>query len=417
MTDTALTANLTDAPGEGSGFGGAVLNGGSLEVTGSTLAGNGAPFGAGLFNSGAAGLESSTLSGNGGQYTFARPDAVPKSVSSARGGGIDNSSLFAGPAPPEVDATNVTVSGNSVGQEGGGIYNENAGFSQAPKGAQAPARPTVKLVNATVADNRATQEGEPGPGVFNEPGSGGEVPIFAGLVKAKNTIFALNRQGDTAPVSNCGGQAPESQGHNLEDANTCGLDATPGDGDLVNGDPKLGSLATNGPTGSLGSAFLSHASPPRTHALLDGSAAIDAGDANGCPAKDERGVTRPQRAGCDIGAFERRFPASNPGGPANERPTVGAAGVPRSCAARSTFLLRVDVRGLTRESVRQVDVTVDGRRVKRTTKARFSVRIHVARLSRRRTHTVRVVATDSSGDTARRTRRFARCAAVPRFTG
>jgi hypothetical protein len=49
-----------------------------------------------------------------------------------------------------------------------------------------------------------------------------------------------------------------------------------------------------------------------THALLPGSPAIDAIaeadciDLAGSPvAEDQRGVDRPQGAGCDIGAFER----------------------------------------------------------------------------------------------------------------
>ena len=38
--------------------------------------------------------------------------------------------------------------------------------------------------------------------------------------------------------------------------------------------------------------------------LLSGSSAIDAGNDSLCPAADQRGVTRPQGAHCDIGAFE-----------------------------------------------------------------------------------------------------------------
>jgi hypothetical protein len=54
-------------------------------------------------------------------------------------------------------------------------------------------------------------------------------------------------------------------------------------------DPRLGPLQDNG-------------GPTPTHALLPGSPAIDTSSA--CPATDQRGVTRPQGAGCDIGAFE-----------------------------------------------------------------------------------------------------------------
>jgi hypothetical protein len=44
--------------------------------------------------------------------------------------------------------------------------------------------------------------------------------------------------------------------------------------------------------------------PTLTHALLAGSAAIDAANTTVCPATDQRGVARPQGAGCDVGAFE-----------------------------------------------------------------------------------------------------------------
>ena len=57
--------------------------------------------------------------------------------------------------------------------------------------------------------------------------------------------------------------------------------------------PKLGPLADNG-------------GPTRTHALLQGSPAIDAASTPDCPTTDQRGVVRPQGAACDIGSYERR---------------------------------------------------------------------------------------------------------------
>jgi hypothetical protein len=51
--------------------------------------------------------------------------------------------------------------------------------------------------------------------------------------------------------------------------------------------------------------------PPKTIALLAGSPAINAipeGE-NGCATEittDQRGVSRPQGSGCDIGAFEKK---------------------------------------------------------------------------------------------------------------
>jgi hypothetical protein len=85
-----------------------------------------------------------------------------------------------------------------------------------------------------------------------------------------------------------------SEGHNLEDADTCGLSAT---GDLRGANAGLAGLADNG--------GLTH-----THALQSGSAAIDAADTSSCPATDQRGAARPidgdedRTAVCDVGAYE-----------------------------------------------------------------------------------------------------------------
>ena len=68
----------------------------------------------------------------------------------------------------------------------------------------------------------------------------------------------------------------------IED-NTCSPD--------VSGDPVLLALTDNG-------------GPTETMALGTGSPAIDAGDNGTCESTDQRGVTRPQGAHCDIGAFE-----------------------------------------------------------------------------------------------------------------
>jgi cysteine-rich repeat protein len=73
--------------------------------------------------------------------------------------------------------------------------------------------------------------------------------------------------------------------------------------DITGVDPLLGPLADNG-------------GRTRTHALLPGSPAINAGHpgtpANGdaiCPTTDQRGVVRPVGPACDIGAFELEYAA------------------------------------------------------------------------------------------------------------
>jgi hypothetical protein len=68
-------------------------------------------------------------------------------------------------------------------------------------------------------------------------------------------------------------------------------------------DPQLGALALNAPGST------------ETHALITGSPALDhiPGGVNGCGTEitdDQRGVGRPQVAGCDIGAYEKAEPGT-----------------------------------------------------------------------------------------------------------
>ena len=61
--------------------------------------------------------------------------------------------------------------------------------------------------------------------------------------------------------------------------------------DIIAAAAQIGVLANNG-------------GPTLTHALLAGSPAIDTADSNSSPNIDQRGISRPQGAGPDIGAYE-----------------------------------------------------------------------------------------------------------------
>ena len=172
------------------------------------------------------------------------------------GGGLQNSGTL--------NVTNSTVSGNhATNGNGGGLYWVTPG--------------SIGVLNTTIANNTATTQG----GNIYAGGSANA------SIMLKNTLVA---QG--APT-NCEASI-SSQGHNLESANSCGLNAA---GDKISVNPQLGSLQNNGGT-------------TWTHALLTGSPAIDAGTNSGCPATDQRGVSRPidgnhdGSALCDIGAVE-----------------------------------------------------------------------------------------------------------------
>ena len=155
--------------------------------------------------------------------------------------------------------TNSTISGNRA-RAGGGIFVDYG---------------TASLTNVTVAGNT---------GVFGPGGISGSPSAMT----LRNTIVANNSGGD------CGGGT--SLGHNLDSDGTCGLT---GPGDRSGVDPQLTGLQNNG-------------GPTLTHGLYPNSPAIDAGDNNGCPATDQRGVARPQGAACDIGAYEYVTPPTAP---------------------------------------------------------------------------------------------------------
>jgi CSLREA domain-containing protein len=133
----------------------------------------------------------------------------------------------------------------------------------------------ARLTNVTIADSD-------GYGLEN---------LSTGILELSNTLVAENT------MAACSGSLT-SLGHNLDDDGTCGLSAV---GDLSAVPPSLGALSARD-------------SRTPTHALLAGSAAIDAGTNSGCPGEDQRGEVRPvdgdqdSQAACDIGAYERNAP-------------------------------------------------------------------------------------------------------------
>jgi hypothetical protein len=95
-------------------------------------------------------------------------------------------------------------------------------------------------------------------------------------------------------------------------------------------------------------------------------------------------------------------------------PTVTLTRLPQRCTARD-FKMRVRVSDPL--GIRHTDVFLDGKRIKRSTKADFSVKIPASNLGPGK-HRIRAVATDDAGNTRVRKARFQRCAPVDiNFTG
>jgi Ca2+-binding RTX toxin-like protein len=180
------------------------------------------------------------------------------------GGGL---SLFG-----TVTLTNVTVSGNSTADNAGGIFVADG---------------TTTLNNVTVSGNTADSDGT------GEDGGGVWVG-FGATLTLRNSLIAGNHDGSGGAdhVPDCfNGATLVSVGSTLI-GSTAGCAYTAGSGDVVNVDPMLRSLSDNGGTTS-------------THALRPGSPAANAGNGATCAPMDQRGA--PRSGGCDIGAYEVVF--------------------------------------------------------------------------------------------------------------
>ena len=158
-----------------------------------------------------------------------------------------------------MSATNSTVSGNTT-TIGGGIYSASTNYQN------------TSLKNVTLAGNSAPL------------GSNIYAKVAPGLV-LQDTIIANAMLGHNCAFGS--GTNADDQGDNIDDGNTCLLTSS----SSSSIDPMLGPLADNG-------------GPTQTMLPQPGSPALDAMCRVNEPAADQRGISRPQGAGCDIGAVE-----------------------------------------------------------------------------------------------------------------
>jgi CSLREA domain-containing protein len=281
VTSAGVTARLEDLTVRNGSVvdGGGIRNAGTLTLTRVTVSGNQATADAGgILNAAPAAsltVTASTVSGN---------------TSGETGGGLATDG-------GTVTIRNSTISGNQAECSGGGILLSNG--------------TTVTLNNVTIAENVADANPPP-PGACGAENNGGGISIGAGnTVNVSNTIIGANRDqssGSDARHPDCSGTIA-SQGFNLiQDTTGCTISGTT-TGNVTGQNPQLSPLADNGGT-------------TQTHALRQGSDAVDAGNpvapgsgGSACEAADQRGVNRPEGPRCDIGAFEREGGGPAPGGP------------------------------------------------------------------------------------------------------
>ena len=239
---------------------------------------------------------SDTAVGGGGMYVdgdgggaYFVDSTIQGNTTLSAGGGI-----YAQDAAGSVIGRNSTVSGNSSAEMGGGLYSQLgvvdlqnstvSGNDAGVAGGVAVVSGTLSLDFVTVAGNTAiTYTG----GIYN-----GNSTIIQNSIVAGNSVGGDINQA----TADCQAAMPISfAGYSLF-GNGTGCVAN-GFGDMIV-DPAvvwtavLGSLADNGGTN-------------QTHALLTGSPAVDAVPVEVCTvAADQRHVSRPQLAACDMGAYE-----------------------------------------------------------------------------------------------------------------
>ncbi len=269
---SAVLRNLVIAHGNANGSGSNGFYGGGLQMVGTTLeldhvtfSSNTSTFGGGGFftQHGTTTIDSCIFTGN--------------TTPSGTGGGLENSGVT-------LIIRNSTFSDNSAGNGGGGIFTAYGG--------------TITLTNSTFSGNSASNyygsairnfSSNPANAVTtmiidyvtisgNSTGAG-----YGALDAEQNAIISLSNSivaGNSG--SDCAGTFTDN-GHNFFGDSSCGR--------AGNGNPQLNSLG-----------FTAGLTP--TMSPLAGSPVIDAAACEAGVPTDQRGISRPQGPGCDIGAVE-----------------------------------------------------------------------------------------------------------------
>jgi predicted outer membrane repeat protein len=284
--------------------GGAILNRGKLSLTGVTFTDNtvtdpNTAGGGAIENhdSGRLTILQSTFSGNSATQAGAIEDDSTLSTSymviSQSTFSGNQSTMFDGGAVENVAGAHDTLTADTFvgnqGKGGGAIY--------------APG--TMTIDDSTFTNNVAGTDG--GGAIQNA----GQLTITRSTLSGNRSPYGANIHtyhlgGAARPVTtlamtivangggggdNCSGTDPITDaGYNLDTGTSC---ISSKNQSFTSMQPQLEALASNG-------------GPAQTMALPSSSPAVNAvpTDATGCNGTDQRGVSRPQGPGCDIGAYE-----------------------------------------------------------------------------------------------------------------
>jgi filamentous hemagglutinin family protein len=261
-TGTLTVNNSTFSGNTAAGEGGGIYSFGTLTVNNTTFSENG---GGGIFNNDTSTVNNSTFSGNravsgGGIYnrgTLTVNNSTLSGNTATSGGGIDNANTLT--------MNNSTLSGNAA-QYGGGIYN----------------RGILTVSNSTLSGNMAQQDG-------------GGISALSMRTTVSNSIFAGNVATNGREIHQNNSGTFTSNGYNL-----FGYGGTSG---LVGVTPATTDITPSNTLSEILAPLANYGGPTKTHALLPGSVAINAGDPSITTA-DQRGVAPVGPR--DIGAYESK---------------------------------------------------------------------------------------------------------------
>lgn len=299
--------------------GGAVLNRGHLSVTGVSFLNNSAPYdatsavGGGAIDnhdSGNATVTRSTFTGN----------------SAIEGGAIEDEATTAGHGLTVTQSTFINNSTSNFGGPngpygGGGVENQLGGNdtligntfvgNSAIEGGGIANAGTMTVTNNTLYNNHAGTNG--GGGIQNygnititqttlsgnsSAGGGADLHTYAPPTPAAAPVTTISQSivANGMNSANCSGTGViTDSGYNLDDGTSCGFTAA--NNSITSTDPQLGPMQSNGgPTQTMAPFFKS----PVVDAIPSATAGCAGGD-------DQRGISRPQGNGCDIGSMETVF--------------------------------------------------------------------------------------------------------------
>ena len=282
--------------------GGGINSIGDVTLNNTTVSGNTAGVNGGGIEAG--GISNSAISGSLSLVN----STISENIAGMNGGGVL--------ASFSVSSVNSTISGNLAGDVGGGVHS--------------PFNPTV-FVNSTITDNSANNSAG---GIYVEGRFGNRSSIF----ELENTLISGNTAPEAAEIristvntvfgilsifidwqnSLIGDSGKTSSQAFLATVTSAGQTTTTS-AFTINDFSVIATSDGNNPTSleNILAPLANNGGPTMTHAIVNTSPAINAGDCtptsgNNFPEVDQRGEPRIQSTACDIGAFESEFSTSSP---------------------------------------------------------------------------------------------------------